>query len=592
MRRRIVGLLAVLLLLAGTPVAWAHAVLVESVPADGARLDHPPAEIRLRFNEPVQPVSVRVLGPGGQALPLPGPTKAENGTVIVPLPPELTAGTHVVSYRVSSGDGHPVAGSLLFGIGAPPDRSAVHGEQAREATVLAAALGRALHYGSLLIAAGGGLFLALVLGRWSPVNGRLKPGLCLTIGVAAMAVVLNVGLAGAVLEGAPLGALAGASVWKTGVTSTSGFSGVVALLSLIVVALGLALEGRGRTGTVLLVGGAVGASLALTATGHAATAEPRWLSVPLVAVHGFAAAFWVGSLWPLAVVLRTETAKETARIVRRFSGIAIGAVAALLLAGTGLSVLQLAEPRAVVDSAYGQIWLGKMVCVAVLLGLACFNRLRLTPGLDSAGTAGRLRGSVFTEMVVAGLILLFTAAMGTTPPPRARAVSDVEASYTAAIVSKGRQAVVTITPARSGPNRIEVHLTQVDGSPLSVKEVTIQAALPSAGIEPLERALGSAGPGLYAADGVELPAAGAWAVRLDVLVSDFEKALFRTEVPVGDVPLSLPLPLPPGAGEGIRWAAPPHPRRGRRCGRAGRGSGRVRRRDAGPGRRCRLPERR
>ena len=540
MHRRIVGLLAALMLLAGAPAAGAHAVLVESVPADGARLDRPPAEIRLRFNEPVQPVSVRVLGPGGQAIPLPGPVKAGDGTVIAPLPPELTAGTHVVSYRVSSGDGHPVAGSLLFGIGAPPDRSAVHSEQAREATILAATLARALHYASLLVAAGGGLFLALVPGLWSPVNGRLKPGLCLGVGVAALAVVLNVGLAGAVLEGAPLAALAGASAWKTGVTSTSGFSGVLALLSLIVVALGLALEGRGRTGAALLVGGAVGAALALTATGHAATAEPRWLSVPLVAVHGLAAAFWVGSLWPLAVTLRTETAQVAARIVRRFSGIAIGAVAALLLAGAGLSALQLAEPRAILASAYGQIWFGKMVCVAVLLGLACFNRLRLTPGLESAGTAGRLHGSVFTEMVVVGLVLLFTAAMGTTPPPRARVASDAEASYTAAIVAKRRQAVVTITPARPGPNRIELRLTHADGAPLAVKEVTVQAALPSAGIEPLERALGAAGPGVYAADGVDLPAAGAWAVRLDVLVSDFEKALFRTEVPVGDAPLSPP----------------------------------------------------
>jgi len=124
--------------------------------------------------------------------------------------------------------------------------------------------------------------------------------------------------------------------------------------------------------------------------------------------------------------------------------------------------------------------------------------------------------------------------MGTIPPPRARGeVAERPESYAATAMVKGRQAVVVVTPARPGPNRVEVHVMQPDGAPLPAKEVAVQVALPSAGIEPIERRLASVEPGVYAADGVELPTAGAWAVRLDVLVSDFEKAVFRTEVPVG-----------------------------------------------------------
>jgi transposase len=48
-----------LLVLLPCPVA-AHAVLVEARPADGQQLDQAPAELTLRFSEPVVPISVRL----------------------------------------------------------------------------------------------------------------------------------------------------------------------------------------------------------------------------------------------------------------------------------------------------------------------------------------------------------------------------------------------------------------------------------------------------------------------------------------------------------------------------------------------------
>lgn len=46
--------------------AWAHAVLLDTGPADGAALAEPPAAVVLRFNEPVAPVSVRILDGSGR----------------------------------------------------------------------------------------------------------------------------------------------------------------------------------------------------------------------------------------------------------------------------------------------------------------------------------------------------------------------------------------------------------------------------------------------------------------------------------------------------------------------------------------------
>ena len=75
---------------------------------------------------------------------------------------------------------------------------------------------------------------------------------------------------------------------------------------------------------------AVVGSFALT--GHAASAAPRWLTVPAVAVHVLCAAFWVGSLLPLWWSLQLDRASAVT-VLRRFSAVALVAVALLVGAG-------------------------------------------------------------------------------------------------------------------------------------------------------------------------------------------------------------------------------------------------------------------
>ncbi len=47
-----------------------------------------------------------------------GEIAAVDATLTIAVPP-LPDGTHVLSWRVISADGHPVGGSLIFSIGAP-----------------------------------------------------------------------------------------------------------------------------------------------------------------------------------------------------------------------------------------------------------------------------------------------------------------------------------------------------------------------------------------------------------------------------------------------------------------------------------------
>src|SRR3954453_21576705 len=114
---RVAAILAAMLLaFCGVDRAWAHAALVATEPRDGSMVGQPPDKVRLRFNEPVTPALVRLIDADGKARG-DAVVKPDGETVEIMLPANLPAGTQVVSYRVISADGHPVAGSMMFSVG-------------------------------------------------------------------------------------------------------------------------------------------------------------------------------------------------------------------------------------------------------------------------------------------------------------------------------------------------------------------------------------------------------------------------------------------------------------------------------------------
>src|SRR3954469_25068681 len=101
---------ALLLVVCGVTGAFAHASLVATEPRDGSMVAQVPNTVRLRFNEPVMPAVVRVIDAEGRTRG-DAAVHAVNETIEITLPTGLAAGTLVISYRVISADGHPVAGS-------------------------------------------------------------------------------------------------------------------------------------------------------------------------------------------------------------------------------------------------------------------------------------------------------------------------------------------------------------------------------------------------------------------------------------------------------------------------------------------------
>ncbi|RZS31256.1 hypothetical protein EV193_115135 [Herbihabitans rhizosphaerae] len=124
---RILGAAAVaaigwLAIFPGVSQGAAHNVLTSSSPAADETVAAAPSRVTLTFNGPVENrlAEIAVLGPDG-ARGEAGKAVVEGAVVSAPLRPLAAPGKYTVNYRIVSGDGHPVSGTLAFTLagGAP-----------------------------------------------------------------------------------------------------------------------------------------------------------------------------------------------------------------------------------------------------------------------------------------------------------------------------------------------------------------------------------------------------------------------------------------------------------------------------------------
>lgn len=113
--RALLAALLVVAMSAGTPIAAAHTVLTSSEPAADAVVPTGPGRVTATFNEDLQPMfaAMTVVGPDGNLWSA-GEPEVRGRTVGVNLRTLGPAGSYTVNYRVTSADGHVVAGSWSF----------------------------------------------------------------------------------------------------------------------------------------------------------------------------------------------------------------------------------------------------------------------------------------------------------------------------------------------------------------------------------------------------------------------------------------------------------------------------------------------
>ena len=163
---------------------------------------------------------------------------------------------------------------------------------------------------------------------------------------------------------------------------------------------------------------ALGVLLGATATSHAAARlEDRPLLLALTFVHQAAVAVWVGGLPSLLRAAHRLPAQAARTVVLRFSRTALACVAALFLAGLGLSVFYVGTPQGLYGTAYGAMVGAKAGLFVLLLVLGALNFF-LVRRLDRDASALPRRIVHFVECEVGiGLAVILAAASLTSQPP-------------------------------------------------------------------------------------------------------------------------------------------------------------------------------
>jgi putative copper export protein len=157
--------------------------------------------------------------------------------------------------------------------------------------------------------------------------------------------------------------------------------------------------------------------LSFAFSGHAAGIGPVEGSVAVV--HVSVAAWWVGSLYFMRHACLHSHIDRLVTVVARFSSIAFTLTGVLVIAGLALVMILVDFSKDPWLSAYGWLLGSKLCVVAILLGLAGYNRRRLTPRLlaRDSGAMSALHRTIGIELALFGSILTITSILTTYSAP-------------------------------------------------------------------------------------------------------------------------------------------------------------------------------
>lgn len=544
MTRYLLGLLLVCTFATSSPQGFAHAVLLDSSPKPGEMLMQSPSEVVANFNEGVGPIFFKVLDVKGQPVGDPGEIRLDGTKMILPLRATLPNGTYVLTYRVISADTHPVGATFGFSIGEPMktiDATADAGS--RSIWSLAVAVNRWVLYAGMLWVAGTALFL-LLLGIEGSLREDARQKARWASVLTALSYVLAVGFGGADMQLGGVDALWKAATWRSGLDSTLASSAVLGLIAMALLYAGFVAGEQRRHG--VLIAGATLAIGSFLVTGHAATAPPAWLMAPVVGVHLLATAFWIGAFRPLLLSTGQLSAADSGALMQRFSNFAVPAVIVVLISGTAISLKQLGSPAKLFDNDYGTVLLTKIILVLVIIGIAAYNKINLTPRLIANDVAGvsKIRRTITLELMLYVIVLAAASALTVTTPPRALvatgeagAAEAKMAMMSGGLVKRtlendaGYSAEIELSPAKVGENMLMV--TVKDPAGVIVQDATaleVTVALESAGISEVRLKAEAVGNGMWHVMIGETLIPGDWVLMIDGYLTDYDKTSFATTV--------------------------------------------------------------
>jgi putative copper resistance protein D len=253
-------------------------------------------------------------------------------------------------------------------------------------------------------------------------------------------------------------------------------------------------------------------------------------------LHLIAAAAWIGTLVPLALLLsKTGEDADLLPVARtatlRFSTLGIASVGTLLLTGMVNTWYLVGSVSALTGSNYGRLLMIKLALFLTMVGIAAFNWSQLTPRLGKnadAGAAQRARRALCRNATIeasfGAAIICIVAVLGTLPPAShahheaSSGGIPADASFQH-IHGEDGMADVLIAPGRVGIVSATIHLLNDDLQTLSARAVTLTLTAPTPGSKPMTRTAAQDASGLWHIDRVQVPVAGNWTARVAAMLT-------------------------------------------------------------------------
>jgi copper transport protein len=451
-------IVAALLLLITPAIVFAHAHLLRSTPSPGARLDAPPAIVRLVFSEaPMVAVSrIVLIAPNSDTvrLSVARVDPADHHAILADVPASIDSGKYTVHWSTAASDGHPSKGTFSFTIGralqpsaaestavlvAPTRKEHVTPRRKRIDDAVQFALGapmwmaRWIGFTALFLVIGAVSFRYVILGRIphadreaDEVFYQIAATGAATAGMAAAVILVVTSLLKLYAETVAMHDVAPGTI----LFSTSwGWAWLAEITACVIAVVAFAVAHRASSNRV---GWALAAMCALTLavtpalTGHAIGSDDAVFAVPLDSLHVLAGSSWLGTLAMILLVGIGAAAKapgtmsigsRVATLVNAFSSLALVCGGAVVATGVATALLHVSPISKLWTSTYGMTLIVKLALVSLLFSLGAWNWRRVKPNLGGDEGVVALRFSAKLELIASVLVLAVTAFLVALPLP-------------------------------------------------------------------------------------------------------------------------------------------------------------------------------
>jgi copper transport protein len=531
-------------LFSAVPFASAHGYLVRAIPENRAVLDRAPTRVQYWFSEGLEESfsTINIRDQAGQIVASGGVSDTDSSLLTARLPNDLPNGAYVVELRPAfASDGHVYAESRVFFIGEAignieinADRGAIPLEVLWRFFTVGASL---VLFGTLALY---GWVLLPAWGNKSHKAGWLPPRLMNRLH-ALIGFSLLVGFMGnsiALIQqtmtffNIPFDQALQPQFWEL-VRVGSRFGDVwmwrMGLMSLLGVMFLATLMYQKQYPEVVypfwMAGLWVGALIigTFSITSHAAGALTlAWAGVFVDWAHGMGVGIWVGGLFALILCLPVALAPyangqrhDALRVViKRFSGVAIGALVVVIASGV-YSASNWIYGGDELQSSFSTALIAKIIMILPLLAIGGLNHLLAHPDQYARlqkwinPTLGHFIRITRIEIIIASAVLVAASTLSATPIP-APAFIQSESQAPSATQTIGDMTVsMAITPGGTGVNTFDIALSR-DNMPVTDASVVVMNQSPSQDKRGDIHTTEVIDGGVYVSAGGEIDREGVW----------------------------------------------------------------------------------